>query len=136
MSIASAGLAAPEFQLVNASSAHLSANYFYNAVFGGLHRWGVALPARNVRLNLTQEMEMNIPAAFGAQDQPNVDPLDPDPLIRRLDLALTGGTLSPLTLQLVRENMHRTTGGWQWHKERLRTAIYLVMNSADFAVQR
>ncbi|MDB6070873.1 MAG: hypothetical protein JWL81_2044, partial [Verrucomicrobiales bacterium] len=134
--LASAGLAAPEFQLVNASSAHLSANYFYDSVFGGLHRWGVAEPTRNVKLNLTQEMQMNIPSAFIGQDMPNTPPLDPDPLIRRLDLALTGGTLTPLTLQLIRENTHRTTSGWQWPQERLRTAIYLIMNSPDFAVQR
>jgi hypothetical protein len=81
-------------------------------------------------------MAMNIPAAGIGQDAPNVTPFDPDPLLRRLDLALTGGTMSPQSFQVVRESMHRITSGWRWHHERLRTAIYLIVNSADFAVQR
>jgi hypothetical protein len=28
------------------------------------------------------------------------------------------------------------TGTWQWHRERLRMAIYLITTSAEFNVQR
>ena len=63
--------------------------------------------------------------------------LDPDPLLRRLDLALTGGTLPPQQFQIIREAMLRiNTSGWQWHRERLRLAIYLITTSAEFNVLR
>ena len=132
-----AGLVAPEFQIVNASTAVASANYFYNAVWGGLHRWGVGNAAYNVTLNLTNELQMVVPAAVMNQDMPNVAPFDPDPLIRRLDLVLTGGTLSPQQFQVIRETLYRLPRPtWQWHRQWLQTAIYLVVTSPDFAVQR
>jgi hypothetical protein len=58
-------------------------------------------------------------------------------LLRRLDLALTGGALSPQQFQIIREAMLRVEpGGWQWHRERLRLAIYLIVTSAEFNVLR
>lgn len=136
------GLVAPEFQLANDSSLHLGANYFWNAITGDLHRWGSGRASRAVRLNLDQEMRMNVPAgAFDSSgrvlDQPNVAPLDPDPLLRRLDLALTGGTLRPEQFQIIREALGRVKSPtWTWPKERLRLAIYLIATSPDFNVLR
>lgn len=80
---------------------------------------------------------MIVPAAQINADVPAGPAADPDILIRRLDLALTGGTLSPAQFQIIREAMLRIgTTTWQWHRERLRLAIYLIVTSADFNVLR
>lgn len=132
-----AGLVAPEFQIINASTAITAPNYFWNAVWDGLHRWGVGNPELNVTLNLAQEMAMVVPAALVAQDVPSAAPFDPDPLLQRLDLVLTGGTLSPPQFQIIRETLERIPRpSWQWHKQYLRTAIYLIVTSPDFCVLR
>ncbi len=133
-----AGLVAPELQIINASSGVSAPNYYWNAIFGGLHRWGSARPERTVMLNLDPEMLMNVPAAAVDNPDPSVQPLDPDPLIRRLDLVLTGGTLTPRTCQILHEALSRfgPGSGWDWPHNRLRLAIYLIITSPEFAVQR
>jgi uncharacterized protein (DUF1800 family) len=131
------GLVAPEFQIINASSSVTAPNYFWNSVWGGLHRWGVSNPSNSVRLNLTQELAMVVPQAAVEDDVPNMAPFDPDPLLRRLDLGLTGGRLTPQQFQIVRETLDRIPRPtWQWHREYLRVAIYLIVTSPDFCVQR
>jgi len=132
------GLVAPEFQIINASTAVSGANYFWDHTLSDLHYWGTANPNYAVRLNLNDELIYVVPPANIGQDVPpgNVA-LDPDPLLRRLDLVLTGGTLSPQNFQIIREAMLRIpTSSWQWHRERLRMAIYLITTSSDFNVLR
>ncbi len=131
------GLVAPEFQIVNASTAISGANYFWNHTLSDLHFYGTGTPAYAVRLNLDAELALIVPAAQIAQNVPAGPALDPDPLLRRLDLALTGGTLTPANFQIIREAMLRINAPtWQWHRERLRLAIYLITTSADFNVLR
>jgi uncharacterized protein (DUF1800 family) len=131
------GLVAPEFQIINASSAVAAPNHYWNAILGDLHRWGSGRGEYSVRLNLSQELRMVVPDAVVNQDVPNVAPFDPDPLLRRLDLALTGGQLSPPQFQLIRETLDRLPRtSWQWHREYLRVAIYLVVTSPEFCVQK
>jgi hypothetical protein len=111
-------------------------NYYWNAITGGLHRWGAAA-SKNVKLNLTQEMLMNVPADQVALPSPAGPALDPDPLIRRLDLVLTGGTLTPESFRIIREALKRIGpgSGWDWPKNRLKLAIYLIVASPEFSVQ-
>jgi len=132
------GLVAPEFQLINASSAITGPNYFWNAIGGSLHRWGNGTPDYNVYLQTDTELGMIVPAAAINQDVPSGNTVyDPDPLLRKLDLVLTGGTLSPQQFQIIREAILRVNPGtWEWHRERLRLAIYLIVTSPDFNVQR
>lgn len=132
------GLVAPEMQIINASSATMAPNYFWNAITGGLHRWGTGNANYETRLNLTQEMLMNVPASAVNDPYPNTPALDPDPLLRRLDLVLTGGTLSPQQFQIIREALMRVGpfAAWEWPKQRLKLAIYLIVTSPDFCVQR
>ena len=133
--MAQQGLAGPEFQIINAASAVSGANYFWNHVLSDLQYWGAGNANYAVRLNLNPELAMVTSGDINA-NVPN-GALDPDPLLRRLDLVLTGGTLSPQQFQIIREAMLRIgTGTWQWHRERLRMAIYLITTSADFNVQR
>ena len=135
--ITQAGLVAPEFQIINASSAVTGPNYFWNAIVNDLHRWGAGNPAYAVQLNLTNELALIVPANQIAQDVPAGPAADPDALLRRLDLALTGGTLSGPQFQIIREAMLRIGAGtWEWHRERLRLAIYLIVTSPDFNVLR
>ena len=91
-----------------------------------------------MRLNLTREMLLNVPAGSVNDPYPNVDPLDPDPLLRRLDLALTGGTLTPRNFQIIREALQRLgrNSAYDWPRERLTLAIYLIVTSPEFTVQR
>lgn len=135
--IAQAGLVAPEFQIINASSGVKAPNYYWNSTLGGLHRWGVGRADYNTTLDLDREMLMNIPPEGLGDDNPNVVALDPDPLLRRLDLVLTGGTLRPQSFQIIREAMNRLGFGiYDWPNRRLRLAIYLIVTSPEFAVQR
>lgn len=131
------GLVAPEFQIINASSAVTGPNYFWNSILGDLHRWGHGNAAYVVRLNLDNELALLCPAAQIPDDVPAGPAADPDALIRRLDLALTGGMLSPPQFQIIREAVLRVSPGtWLWHRERLRLAIYLIATSPDFNVLR
>lgn len=131
------GLVAPEFQIINASTAITGPNYFWNSINGDLHRYGHGNGAYVVRLNLAQELAMIVPAAQIPDDVPAGPVGDIDALLRRLDMALTGGTLSPRQFQIIREAMERIgPPSWQWHRERLRMAIYLIVTSPDFNVLR
>lgn len=122
--IQSLDLVAPEFQILNATSAISAPNYYNNAILGGLNRWGVADPAHKVSLDFTQEL-------------PLVSN-DIDTLLRRLDLVLTCGELRPRQYQLIREAMLRITGNEtsDWQNERLRLAIYLIVTSPEFCILR
>ena len=133
-----AGLFAPEFQIINAGSAITAPNYFYNAIRNNdLHRWGSGVPAQTVRLSIDQELGMIVPAAQINQDVPAGPAGDMDALLRRLDFALTGGTLSPRQFQSIRESIERIgPGSWQWHRDRLALAIDLIVTSPEFNVQR
>jgi uncharacterized protein (DUF1800 family) len=117
--LAQAGLVAPEMQIINASSGVTAPNYYWTAITEGLHRWGSARPERTVRPNLDQEMLIT----------------DPDLLIRRLDLALTGGTLTPRSCQIIREALVRIIGtSAETQRSRLKLAIYLIVCSPEFSV--
>lgn len=124
--MAAAGLVAPEMQIVNASSGVTAPNYYWGAITGGLHRWGVGVPARTTRLNLTQELAMSTTSSATT-----------DTLIRRLDLVLTGGTLTPRSLQIIREAMMRIDASYtsDWSRERLKLAVYLIICSPEYSVQ-
>jgi len=119
-----AGLVGPEFQILNASSAISTANYYDNAVRYGLHRWGNGDPDRVVHCNTTNELAM-------------VD--DMDALIRRLDLTLTYGNLSPREFQAIKEATERITPsvhGSNYSTERMYLAIYAIVTSPEFCVMR
>ncbi len=134
------GLVAPEFQILNASTAITAANYFYNAIGGNnLHRWG-STAANAVRMNLDPELSLVVPAADINLDTPPVaNLLDTDALIRRLDMSLMGGTMSPRLFQTIRESVDRVkppNTSHKWHRERLRLLINLIVTSAEFNVMR
>jgi uncharacterized protein (DUF1800 family) len=129
------GLAGPEFQIINAATAVSGANYFWDHILSDLQYWGAGNANFAVRLNLNPELAMVTSGDINANLP--VGELDPDPLLHRLDLVLTGGTLSPQQFQIIRQAMLQIgTSTWQWHRQRLRIAIYLITTSAEFNVQR
>jgi hypothetical protein len=123
---------------MNASTAVSGANYFWEHTLSDLNYYGEADPNYAVTPNLALELSFIVPSAHVADDVPSGNlAIDPDQLIRRLDLTLTGGTLSPKQHQIIREAMLRIdTSTWQWHRERLRMAIYLITTSPEFNVLR
>lgn len=138
--LAQIGIAAPEFQLINASSSISGPNYFWDHILGDISVQGTTNPDYGPHLNLNPELAYVVNAAdIGLTNPPAASALDPDPLLRRLDLVLTGGTLSPQQFQIIREAILRippTASTNQWHRERLRLAIYLIVTSPDFNVLR
>ena len=121
--LANNGLYGPEFQIVNAGSAISAPNYYYSSIVGeDLHRWGSGNPDRSVRPNFVPELAL-------------VN--DPDALVRRLDLVLTGGSLSPREFSIIRDAVARIpTYVWEWENERVWLAVYLVVTSPEFCVLR
>jgi len=134
------GLVAPEFQIINASTAITGPNYFLNAIASNdLHRWGTGNSNYAVRLNLDPELSMIVPAAQINLDTPGAAPADVDILIRHLNMTLTGGTLTPRQFQIIHEAVDRVKPpdtSWKWHRERLQLAIYLIVTSPEFNVLR
>ena len=123
--VGAAGLVAPEFQLLNATTTVSSPNYFYNSMASrDLHRWGTADSTRAVRPNLTTEATLAT--------------ADVDALIRRLDLVLTCGNLSSREFQSIREAVLRlnSTVVFNWEVERVNLAVYLLTTSPEFCILR
>jgi len=123
--VGEAGLVAPEFQILNATTAVSSPNYFYNSIANrDLHRWGTADSTRRVRPNFTRET-----ALAGT---------DIDALIRRLDLHLTCGSLTPREFQSIREALLRVDSSVTstWQTERVNLAVYLILTSPEFCILR
>jgi hypothetical protein len=122
--IVQAGLVAPEFQIINASSAIAAPNHYYNALSSrDLHRWGTGLSSRAARPDLVQEESL-------AQT-------DVDALLRKLDLSLTCGNLQPREFQIIRDAVLRISSAqWEYQKERVNLAVYLIVTSPEFAVLR
>ena len=124
--VGDAGLVAPEFQILNATTAVSSPNYFYNSINSrDLHRWGTADPTRTVRPNFTRETALAV--------------TDVDALIRRLDLAphlrrtLSQANSSRSARPLLRVDSS-VTGNWQ--TERVNLAVYLILTSPEFCILR
>jgi uncharacterized protein (DUF1800 family) len=131
------GLVGPEFQIINASTAVTASNYFWGHILGDMQYWGAGNATYAVRADLATELTFVVPPADIGLNVPPGPGLDPDPMLRRLDLALTGGTLTPAEFQLIREAVLRIgPPTWQWHRERFRLAVYLILNSAEFNVLR
>jgi len=118
--IADSGLVAPEFQIMNAVTALRLPNYYLSALRNGFNRWGSDNRKEIVRPHLDAELAL-------VEDVPA--------LLRRLDLLLTGGTLSAEQHEVIREAVEKIDDSiWQWKLERVRMAIYLVVSSPEFGI--
>ena len=121
--ISDAGLTAPEFQILNSITVLARANYFNGCVNGSFLRWGADNLNDDTRADLTPEVALAS---------------DPDALLRRLNLSLAAGALSPPELQIIREAITRIDSSVTsaWALERVRAAVWLITNSPEAAVVR
>lgn len=118
--ITDTGLVAPEFQIVNAVTALRLPNYYLSALENGFNRWGSDNRKEIVRAHFDDELAL-------VEDVPA--------LLRRLDLLLTGGTLSAEQHQVIREAVQQIGSSmWEWKLERVRMAIYLIVSSPEFGI--
>jgi uncharacterized protein (DUF1800 family) len=114
------GLVAPEFQIMNAVTALRLPNYYLSALRNGFNRWGSDNRKEIVRPHFDAELAL-------VEDVPA--------LLRRLDLLLTGGTLSGEQHEVIREAVEKIDSSmWQWKFERVRMAIYLIVSSPEFGI--
>jgi uncharacterized protein (DUF1800 family) len=123
LSDASPTILAPEFQILNTISAILMPNYYYNVVRApgdGFNYSETSTHRVVAQTGIERAMYKDVPA-----------------LVRRLDMLLTGGMLSPESNQIIREAVEGiTTNMWMWEKERVYAAIYLILTSPEFSIQR
>jgi uncharacterized protein (DUF1800 family) len=120
--ISNAGLVAPEFQILNAVTALAVPSYHFNSLIYGFNRWGSNNKKALVLPDLKPELALydDIPA-----------------MMRRLDLLLTGGALSPQQHEVIREAVEQVNPTmWQWKEERARMAIYLIAGAPEYGILR
>ena len=142
--IANSGMVSPEFKIHDTSS---SINYF-NAAYRWTRDWGELINSGRYFYNSDL---VNDDGSIGGWDmygfgetyidyEAYTDLADtPELLINELDKVLTHGQLSDEVRQSLRDNLPNISwDGYEygWERERVRTAIYLITVSPDFAVIR
>lgn len=142
--IANSGMVSPEFKIHDTSS---SINYF-NAAYRWTRDWGELINSGRYFYNSDL---VNDDGSIGGWDmygfgetyidyEAYTDLADtPELLINELDKVLTHGQLSDEVRQSLRDNLPNISwDGYEygWERERVRTAIYLITISPDFAVIR
>jgi hypothetical protein len=112
--MADARLKGPEFEITTDSTVVTVANYLRNIINGGMG------PTENrTTINLTYEQSI---AGNPAQ------------LVDHLNGLLMGGTMSPAMRTIIIDAVTKTTATNA--VERVRTAIYLVVNSPEYVIQK
>jgi uncharacterized protein (DUF1800 family) len=112
--IAEAGLKSPEFEITNETSVVTVANYFRTAIYGAL-----GPSTARITLNLSNEIAL---AANPAQ------------LVDHLNILLLAGNMSPEMQTILINAVTQIPSNNP--TERARTAIYLVINSPEFTVDK
>lgn len=118
--LATSGHTAPEFQITDENSVASYLNFMRNVI-----AWGYGSPPFKLEADYTPELQL-------------VN--DPQALLDRLNLLLTGNQLSAATLSLIRDavasiRIPASNNEWQ-RKVRVWSAIFLVMASPDYLVQK
>ncbi|MEM9530173.1 MAG: DUF1800 family protein [Pseudomonadota bacterium] len=116
--LTSAGLAAPEMEIIHDFTAIATVNAINRAVYQEHYIYGDVFE-NELPLDLTTEVAL-------AQSGPEV-------LLDHLDLLLTYGTLSAATRRAILDAINPLSGD---PENQTRMAIYLLMISPDYAVQR
>jgi len=127
--IAAQGLTAPEFKLHNTSNAISAINQFWylSNFWGGniFNNWENGELQSNVSIDITSLL----PLAY-----------EPEILVNHLDKLLTFGQLSDQTRDIIIPILHDTYWTWgddsEWMEERVKAAIYYILVSPDFNVQK
>ncbi|QSI76237.1 DUF1800 domain-containing protein [Niveibacterium microcysteis] len=123
--LADRALVAPEFQITNETSIAGYLNFMQGAVASG-----VGSATNNVR-----DVQPDFTAELALAEKP-------DELLNRLDLLLTHNTMSATTKQTIRDAVNAiaiptdATKADTARKNRVRLAVYLVLASNDYLIQK
>jgi uncharacterized protein (DUF1800 family) len=132
--MAKTGATAPEFQIVNETTVATWANLIMSIVFNGL--W-VRAPDKPYSRDATSTDGFDIVPDY-AEELALVT--DTPALVRRLDLLLCAGQLSPSTTDLIVEGLRadniRADANLDFKRIHVARAIVFVMCSPDYLVQR
>ncbi len=131
--LATAGAVAPEFQLVNESSVGGYLNYMQGVIRNGIFVNAPDLPNNGSNAN----NGFDIKAAY-TNEMAIV--ADADALVDRVNLLMTGGQLSGATIKLIADALKTTTvtaaSTDNAKRDRIAAAIFLVMASAEYLIQK
>ena len=133
--IADAGLYAPEFQITSETTTVVQTNQHFIGLFWGM--WTSEQNSQgedvNVRVDLTEEVSILNTAGFSAEDNQGA-------LLDHLNLLLLNGAMSPGLRAEILEAYVELPGWFDYSDERQKTrvemAIYLIMASPEYAIQR
>ncbi|KQO24567.1 DUF1800 family protein [Acidovorax sp. Leaf78] len=132
-SLATASAVAPEFQLVNESSVGGYLNYMQGVIRNGIFVNAPDLP--NGGSNATNGYD--IKAAYTTE---LAIVADADALVARVNLLMTGGQLSAGTVKLIADALKATAitaaSTDNAKRDRVAAAIFLVMASAEYLIQK
>lgn len=131
--LATAGAVAPEFQLVNESSVGGYLNYMQGVIRNGVYVNAPDLPNNGSNGNNGYD----ITAAYTNE---LAIVTDADALVGRINLLMTGGQLSAATIKLIADALKATsvtaTSTDNAKRDRVAAAIFLVMASAEYLIQK
>ena len=131
--LATAGAVAPEFQLVNESSVGGYLNYMQGVIRNGIFVNAPDLPNNGSNGN----NGFDIKAAYTNE---LAIVADADALVDRVNLLMTGGQLSAATVKLIADALKTTTvtaaSTDNAKRDRVAAAIFLVMASAEYLIQK
>lgn len=131
--IAAAGLFSPEFQIFDDVTAMLETNLNYSLIYSGISVGEPSGTGTNMKLDLSEPL--GILTATG-----RTHPAAQAALVDYLNLRLVGGNMSPFLRQEILDTFTSlpTTFTYTAANElkRVQMAVYLVMFSSDFNIQR
>jgi len=131
--LAAAGAVAPEFQLVNESSVGGYLNYMQDAIRRGIFVSAPELPNSANTSNNGYDIQATYASELALV-------LDADALVARVNLLMTAGQLSAATVKLIADALKATplTGSSSdgARRDRVAAAVFLVMASAEYLVQK
>ena len=131
--LANAGAVAPEFQLVNESSVGGYLNYMQTVIRSGIFVSAPELPNNASTANNGYDIQASYAGELAVV-------ADADALVARINLLMTGGQLSAATVKLIADALKATAvtaaSSDSAKLDRVAAAVFLVMASAEYLVQK
>ncbi|MBV7544322.1 DUF1800 family protein [Acidovorax sp. sic0104] len=131
--LATAGAVAPEFQLVNESSVGGYLNYMQGVIRNGVYVNAPDLPNNGSNGNNGYDIKASYVTELAMV-------ADADALVDRVNLLMAGGQLSAATVKLISDALKTTTvtaaSTDNAKRDRVAAAIFLVMASAEYLIQK
>ncbi|MFN4119865.1 DUF1800 family protein [Acidovorax sp.] len=131
--LAASGAVAPEFQLVNESSVGGYLNYMQGVIRNGIYVNAPELPNNASTTNNGFDIKASYSSELALVT-------DPDALVARINLLMCAGQLSAATVKLISDALKTTNvtaaSTDNAKLDRVAAAVFLVMASAEYLVQK